>query len=239
MWLRLERTGQQPSQQVSGQDSAMTVPEDRPEEALNQTPTQDGGDAQGNDRPEMAGAPAAEAEAQAGPDTSAIIGELQARIERLSAESEQLEDKYLRAVADLENFRRRSREEHSEAVRAAEASFVRAFLPIVDNFERALEAAGSAPDAQSVVQGVQLIHKQFSEILSKRGVKRIEAVGKPFDPHLHEAVGYRPTEDHPEGIVIEELERGYRMGKQVLRPSRVIVSVPPLPAPPEPEEESA
>jgi len=217
----------------------MTVSDDKPEEASNQTPAQEAGDGQANDRPEPACVPAADE--QPAVDASAIISELEARIEQLSADSEQLKDKYLRALADLENSRRRAREEQSEAVRAAEASFVRAFLSVLDNFERALEAAASAPDAQSVVQGIQLIHKQFSDILSKRGVKRIEAAGKGFDPHLHEAVGYKPTEDHPEGIVIEEVEKGYRMGKQILRPSRVIVSVAPSPAQdsPEPEEQTA
>jgi molecular chaperone GrpE len=220
---------------------------DKPEEVLNETPGQNAGGpcapgTKGSDHPEPAGVPVAEAEAarqRAAENAFQRISELEARIEQLSAEAEQLNDKYLRALADLENFRRRAREEQSEAVRAAEAGLIRLFLPVLDNFERALEAATSArlqADAQSVADGIKLIHKQFSDILSKRGVKRIEAVGKTFDPHLHEAVGYRPAEDHPEGIVLEEVEKGYRMGKGVLRPSRVIVSVRPLQ---ETEEEPA
>jgi molecular chaperone GrpE len=153
--------------------------------------------------------------------------ELAARETRLNA----LHDKYLRALADLDNLRKRTRQEVREARIEGMASVLAELLTVVDNFERALEAVGTArahsKTARTLYDGIKLIHRQLLDLLNKHGVAPIEAIGVPFDPAYHDAAARIATTEAPEGTVVTELQKGYLMGHRVLRPSRVGVAGPP------------
>jgi molecular chaperone GrpE len=145
-------------------------------------------------------------------------------------ERDTYKEQFLRAVADFDNYRKRVERERRELSEYAATDVLHELLPIVDNFERALSA--SAPgatadkqvDIESFRRGVELIHKQMLELLRKRGVTRIEALGADFDPNVHQAVIHEPSEQHREGEVMEELQRGYKLGDRLLRPAMVKVA---------------
>ena len=141
---------------------------------------------------------------------------------------QQLEDtyaRYQRAVADLENYRRRSRQELMERTQYANEQLVLKLLPLLDNFQRALEHAPEGIDP-NWFDGIKLIAKQFEDILHTQGVSSIPAVGEKFDPSQHEAIASEPTDEHEEGTVVEEMQRGYRLHRKVLRPTLVKVAQP-------------
>jgi molecular chaperone GrpE len=155
---------------------------------------------------------------------------LQGEMALLEQQLQQMRDRYIRAAADLENARKRARQAIGEARQQAIAGVLQELLPLLDNFERALESsvpAASAPaETQAVYDGIELIYRQLKQVLERRGVKPIEALGQPFDPHLHEAVVQVPAgKEHPEGTVALEMQRGYTYGDQVLRHSQVGVAV--------------
>lgn len=163
-------------------------------------------------------------------------GEPQAEPDELRRQLAEQQDRWLRAVAELDNLRKRSRREVADARRFAQADVLRPLLEVLDNFERALQHAGSGgaedgaaaadnPAVDSFRQGVVLIAQNFRQVLQDCGVRRIEAVGRPFDPSLHEAVGQAPaTEEAPaSGTVLAEMQAGYTFDDLVLRASRVIV----------------
>lgn len=157
------------------------------------------------------------------PEVEKLRQELAAR----SREVEELWDKYLRALAEAENFRRRARLEREREVEQAKARLLEALLSIVDNFERALESARSADTHEPVLEGVAMIYRQLQQLLEREGVQPIEAVGRPFDPNFHEAVAQEPTDAQEPGTVLEELQKGYLLKSSVLRPSRVKVAESP------------
>jgi molecular chaperone GrpE len=144
----------------------------------------------------------------------------------------------LRAVAELDNVRRRARREVVDARRFAEAELLRRFLEVQDNFERAVAsmngtddtgpgtAGGGAPERQleDLRTGVEMIFQRFRAILAENGVQRIEAQGAEFDPAFHEAVAHRAEEGVESGTVVDVLQDGYTLGDLVLRPSRVVVA---------------
>jgi molecular chaperone GrpE len=166
---------------------------------------------------------AAAAEAQ----ERAQLFNLEQRLAQAERQAEEINEKYLRALADLENYRRRARLEQAKSVRAGESAILVEVLPVLDNFNRAMEAAQGANDVGALVDGVRMIHDQLLEALARKGVRPIEAEGAPFDPTYHDAVGKIETTDWPEGTVVVEIQKGYMLGDQVLRPSRVMVAVPP------------
>ena len=164
----------------------------------------------------------------------ALVEPVQQRVQRLEEQlaevekrAEQLNDKHLRALADLENLRRRSRHERAGAVRDGEAAIVLEVLPLLDNFARAMAAAQDSNDSEALMQGVRMAYDQLHAALARKGVCPIEAEGRPFDPRYHDAVGRLETTQHPEGSVAVEVEKGYMLGDRVLRPSRVMVAVQP------------
>lgn len=149
---------------------------------------------------------------------------LRARVAELEKQVEQEHAQYLRAMADFQNFRRRHEEQRGEVQQFANREMILALLPIVDNFERALAAADKNQSYEALVGGVALILRQLQEFLNKHGVEPIDAIGKEFDPNLHEAVMRVEDSEHPENTVVDELQKGYTMHSRVLRPSMVKVA---------------
>ncbi len=155
---------------------------------------------------------------------------LQGEMALLEQQLEQMRDRYIRAVADLDNARKRARQVIAEARHQAVGNILLEILPLVDSFERALETvkpgAEAAQEIRAIYDGVALIYRQLKDLLERRGVKPIAAVGETFDPTRHEAVAQvSADEEHPEGTVALEMQRGYMHGDRVLRPSRVGVVV--------------
>jgi molecular chaperone GrpE len=153
-----------------------------------------------------------------------------AALAALEKERDTLKEQLLRAVADFDNYRKRIERERRELSDYATTDVLLELLPIIDNFERALSA--SAPgatadkrvDGEALRRGVELIHRQMLDLLRKRGVTLIEALGADFDPNVHQAVIHEPSDEHREGEVMQELQRGYRLGDRLLRPSMVKVA---------------
>lgn len=181
-------------------------------------------DRDGEDR---AGEAAGEAAGQEAEGTAANAqqeeGSVEEKIAALEAENQQLRDRALRSVAELENVRRRSQQERQQTVEYANEQLLRQLLPILDDFERSLQAGASAHDFDSFFKGVELIFGNIQKLLERLGVRRMETVGKPFDVHLHEALLRQPS-DQPEDAVVADVEPGYTYHDRVLRHAKVIVS---------------
>lgn len=145
-------------------------------------------------------------------------------------------DLYLRERADLENFRKRSQREKEDAIRFANDRLLKEIVPVLDNLERAVEHAGDKGDDQGLLEGVTMTIGMFRKVLEDFGVKPIEAVGKVFDPNLHQAMGQMETDEHPPNAVSVELQKGYLLHDRLLRPSLVMVAKPPAAASDQPGE---
>ena len=141
----------------------------------------------------------------------------------LRREKDALQDRLLRTAAEFDNYRKRVERERRELSQYAGADILADLLPIIDDLERALQAPAGG-DADAYRRGVELIQKQMSDFLRKRGVKPIEAVGAQFDPRYHEAVMQEVSSEHREGEVMAELRRGYTLGERLLRPAVVKVA---------------
>lgn len=141
----------------------------------------------------------------------------------LRREKDALQDRLLRTAAEFDNYRKRVERERREAAEYAGADILTDLLPIVDDLDRALQVPAGG-DADSYRRGVELIHRQMLDLLRRRGVKPIEALGAMFDPRLHEAVMQESSPAHRDGEVIAELRRGYTLGERLLRPAAVKVA---------------
>jgi len=145
----------------------------------------------------------------------------------LRRERDELYDRLLRATAEFDNYRKRTERERREQAEFAAADLIRDLLPLLDDLHRALAAvqtaeAGGPPD--TFLDGIELIRRQFLDVLRRRGVEAIDAVGQDFDPEWHEAVAREQVEGAREGEIVAEIRRGYRMGPRLLRPSMVKVA---------------
>ncbi|SUA94999.1 GrpE protein (HSP-70 cofactor) [Paenibacillus thiaminolyticus] len=147
-----------------------------------------------------------------------------AELKMARAQAEELQQRLLRAQADFDNFRRRTVKEKEELAQYASSKLVTELLPVLDNFERALAAAQTGSEEQSFVKGVDMIFRQFTQVLEQEGVKAMNAVGEPFNPEFHQAIMQVESEEHEEGIVVEEVQKGYMLKDRVLRPAMVKVS---------------
>jgi molecular chaperone GrpE len=145
--------------------------------------------------------------------------------------AEQQRDEYLDLVkqtrAEFENYQKRAARDLATERRFAQSPLAGDLLPALDNLERAISAATQAGDKGSLAQGVAMVHGQLLDVLRRHGVTRIDAQGKPFDPHLHQAVMQQSSAEHPPQTVVQVLEPGYMIHDRVLRPARVIVSTAP------------
>lgn len=145
-------------------------------------------------------------------------------LELLQADLERFRDLALRSQADFENYRKRSIREREDAVKYANFSFVEKLVPVLDSFELGLLAAKSNEAAAPIVSGMEMVKRQLEEVLHQFGVEPVDAAGNPFDPNLHEAVAQEPSEEVPEGNVVRQLRRGYRLRERLVRAALVVVS---------------
>jgi molecular chaperone GrpE len=157
---------------------------------------------------------------------SALV-KLREQLELKDREAKDHYDRFLRQVAELENFKRRAARDRDEAIRFAKEDFVRDLLPIVDNLERAVMHAKGGGNGKPLVDGVELVLKGLLDVLSKHGVEQITAVGQPFDPGKHEAMAQVESEKHQPNTVVEEHNKGYTLQDRLLRPALVSVAKPP------------
>lgn len=149
---------------------------------------------------------------------------LRARLEQVERERDDYRDRYLRAQAEFQNYQKRFQRDLAEERRYSQAPLASDLLAVLDNFDRASEAAAQAGETGPLVQGVDLIRKQLMDLLRRHGITPIEAQGQPFDPNLHQAIMQQPTADHPAGTVLQVLEQGFRIHDRVLRPANVVVA---------------
>ena len=144
-------------------------------------------------------------------------------MDALKSERDALQDRLLRTAAEFDNYRKRIDRERREQADSAAASLLTEILPVVDNLERALQAPAT-PESAGYRAGVELIHRQMLDLLRKRGVTPIEALGTDFDPRIHQAVSQETSETHRDGEVMEEMQRGYMLGDRLLRAAMVKVA---------------
>jgi molecular chaperone GrpE len=149
---------------------------------------------------------------------------LRERLAKSEEQSKELEDRLLRLAAEFDNYKKRMAKEFGYLIKNANENLMLQLLDTLDNFQRALESAKTSDDYDSFHKGVELIHNHMKEILTKEGLKEIEAVGKPFDPNFHEAVTQAESDQHDEGIIIDEISKGYMLNDRLLRASKVVVS---------------
>jgi molecular chaperone GrpE len=133
-------------------------------------------------------------------------------------------NRYLRAQADFDNFRRRTLKEKEELAQYASLKLVGQLLPVLDNFQRALQTGGEGAESGSFAKGVDMIYRQLSQVLEAEGLKPMEVVGQPFDPELHQAIMQVESEEYEAGTVVEVIQPGYRLKDKVIRPAMVKVS---------------
>ncbi|MEW9701573.1 nucleotide exchange factor GrpE [Paenibacillus sp. SI8] len=145
--------------------------------------------------------------------------------DQLRVQLEENNQRLLRVQADFDNFRRRARVEKEDIAKYASLKLIEQLLPVVDNFDRALSSSKETKDFDSLVKGLDMTFRQFDGILTGEGLKPIEAVGQPFNPEFHQAVMQVESDEHEEGIVVEELQKGYTLKDKVIRPAMVKVSV--------------
>lgn len=147
-----------------------------------------------------------------------------AGLAELQRQRDEYYDLLLRKTAEFDNYRKRTERERQSLSEAASANLIEELLPLVDDLERALKAEAATPSAKAYGRGVELIHRHLVELLRKRGVRPIEALGADFDPHFHQAVAHEAAAGRREGEVIEEFSRGYLLGDRLLRPAMVKVA---------------
>lgn len=154
------------------------------------------------------------------------IQDLQSR----AAKADESWERLLRTTADFENFKKRAAREKQEAIKFANESLVQKLIPILDNFDMALAAVqssqGESPSA-SLQTGINMILQQLKTTLADAGLEEVDATGKPFDPNLHEAISQRESADVPEGHVLQQLRKGYKMRERLLRPASVVIAKQP------------
>jgi len=209
---------------ASGQANGSSLGEDISSE-IESVEYLDSGDADGEFDPPVRPAQAPKPVPEATGDAAVELSEAQNQIETLTREKSAIYDQLLRRQAEFENFRKRFDRERTEIYQRTRAEVLLELLPVLDNFERALMSLeNSGDDPEALLQGVALIHKQFKDAVTKMGLQQVESVGKSFDPNLHEAITVEPTDEHEENTIIEEFQRGYKLGDRLLRPARVKVA---------------
>jgi len=149
--------------------------------------------------------------------------DLMAKLQEAENKAAENYDKYVRAMAELDNYKKRTLREKTEAIRYGNENLLREILPLADSMERALGHACSSDDFEAFKEGLRMLQEQFLSCLQKHGVERIEAVGKDFDPNVHEAMLQVESDEHEDSKVVGEFEKGYLLNGRLLRPAKVSV----------------
>jgi molecular chaperone GrpE len=157
------------------------------------------------------------------------LEELKAR----AAKADEHWDRLLRATADFENFKKRAARDKQDAIKFANETLMQQLVPVLDNFDMALAAAraDSADNVQSLQAGIAMIHQQLRNALAESGLELVDATGQKFDPNWHEAVSQQETNEVPEGHVVQQLRKGYKLRDRLLRPASVVVATKPAAGP--------
>ena len=161
-------------------------------------------------------------------DLGSLTKEQLDELKQRAAKADEHWERLLRTTADFDNFKKRATREKQEAIRFANESVLEKLVPVLDSFDMALSAAhGNQNDSsvnQSLKTGIAMVYQQLKTALSDAGLEEVDATGKPFDPNLHEAVSQQETVEVPEGQVVQQLRRGYKLRERLLRPATVVVS---------------
>lgn len=174
------------------------------------------------------------AAAEAGTDASSAEEEtaggvdpaqLQSEVQRLQSLADEYQQRALRTQADFDNFRKRTLKEKEDFAKYASSKLITELLPIIDNFDRAISAAGDNAEIESFAKGVSMIFRQLEGVLKAEGLEAMDAVGQPFNPEFHQAIMQVESDEYEEGIVVEEVQKGYMLKDRVLRPAMVKVSM--------------
>jgi molecular chaperone GrpE len=190
-------------------------------------------DTTATDQPSVEAGIAATADEPAGADIengAASVGTDIEKLKALAAQASEHWDRFLRSKAELENYRKRAARERQEAIRYANLSLLEKLIPTLDNFDKALAAASQNPEdtsSESLREGVEMVYAQFKAALTAAGVEEIDASGKAFDHNVHEAVSQMESSDVPEGHVLQQLRKGYKLHDRLIRPASVIVAKQP------------
>ncbi|MDX2493989.1 MAG: nucleotide exchange factor GrpE [Desulfuromusa sp.] len=152
---------------------------------------------------------------------------LQDKLTQALDETKVHQEQYLRTLADMENLRKRTQRDKEELAKFANESLLRDILPVIDNLERAVEHAEQTESEDGLFEGVQMTLTQFSQLLDKFGVEPVDAIGQPFDPAYHQAMGMMESEEHPVNTVVQQMQKGYQLNKRLLRPAFVMLAKAP------------
>lgn len=165
-------------------------------------------------------------ETPAAPAPETLSSEAIEQLKSRAAKADEHWERLLRTTADFDNFKKRAAREKQDAIKYAAESLIGKVIPVLDNFEMALAAAqnSSADGLKSLQDGVTMIQSQLKSVLTDSGLEEVDASGKPFDPNLHEAVSQQESADVPEGHVLQQLRKGYKLRERLLRPATVIVA---------------
>lgn len=170
----------------------------------------------------------AEAVVEEAPDTEAEASAENepklTELEQAQAEAAEMKSRYLRSVADMENFRKRIAREKQDIIRSAAAGVIESLLPVLDNMKLGLQAADNHPEAKDVTIGFKMVDDQLKKTLSDQGLEELIPDGDAFDPNLHECIAHQPSEDIEEDRVIQTVRAGYRLNDRLIRAANVIVS---------------
>ncbi len=162
-------------------------------------------------------------------DAASITPEQFEELKALAAKADENWERLVRTTADFDNFKKRVAREKTEAIQFANSSLLQKLLPVMDSFEMALSALQTTKDekSSSLQAGIMMVQSQLKNILAESGMEEIDATGKPFDPTQHEAVSQQETADVPEGQVVQQVRKGYKLRERLLRPASVIVAKKP------------
>ncbi len=157
-------------------------------------------------------------------DKKGPVTQLKQQFDEKSDSCKKLQEEYLRAIADFDNLRKRNERDSEVSRRIALEALLLDLVPVLDNFERAVQVAGSGAPVDGLQKGMDLIHKQLREALCRHGLQEYSCVGTQFDPRKAEAISFVKTDEHKPGTVVSEVCKGYACGQRVLRPARVVVA---------------
>ena len=188
---------------------------------------QDSNEIQDNDTNENPAADTAETVSETDAFTAGEVSEVSDgdELKRLQGLADEFQGRALRVQADFDNFRRRTLKEKEELAQYATSKLVTELLPVMDNFERALATAPATPEFEAFTKGVNMIFRQLEGVLKNEGLTAMETVAQPFNPEYHQAIMQVESEEYEEGIVTEEVQKGYLLKDKVLRPAMVKVSM--------------